>query len=81
MKTTLERTALELLGLPASARAMLAEKLLASLEEEEPSEENDNAWKREALKRYRAFRAGKTKPRPHEEVMREAYRLVQPTGK
>jgi putative addiction module component (TIGR02574 family) len=76
MKTALERTALELLGLPASARAMLAEKLLASLEDDEPSEKIENAWKSQALTRYRASRAGKTKPRPHEEVMRDARRLV-----
>jgi putative addiction module component (TIGR02574 family) len=60
---------------------MLAERLLASLEDDEPSEEIDNAWKKEALNRYQAFRAGKSKPRPHEEVMREAYRLVHPTAK
>ena len=81
MKTTLERTALELLGLPASARAMLADKLLASLEDDEPSEEIEKAWKREALRRYRAFKAGKTKPLPHEEVMREAYRLARTKAK
>ena len=60
MKATLEKTALELLGLSASSRALLAEKLLASLEDEEPSEEAENAWKREALKRYRALKAGKS---------------------
>ena len=77
MKTTLERTALELLGLPASARAVLAQKLLASLEDDEPSEGIEKAWKGEALKRYRAFKAGKAKPRPHEDVIREAYGLVK----
>jgi putative addiction module component (TIGR02574 family) len=77
MKTTLEKTALELLGLPASTRAMLAEKLLASLEEEAPSEKVEKAWKKEVLKRYRAFKAGKVTVRPHAEVMRDAYRLVK----
>jgi len=56
---------------------MLAEKLLASLEDDEPSQEIEKAWKSEAMKRYRAFKAGKTKPRPHVEVMREAYRLAR----
>ncbi|HEY9174158.1 MAG TPA: addiction module protein [Verrucomicrobiae bacterium] len=76
MKMTLERTALDLLGLPSSSRAFLAEKLLASLEDEEPSDEVERAWKKEALKRHRAFKSGKVAVRPHAEVMREAYRLV-----
>ena len=77
MKTTLEKTALELLGLSASSRAVLAEKLLASLEEEEPSLEIEKAWKKEALKRYKAFKTGKVTPRRHGEVMRAAFRLVK----
>jgi len=77
MKTTLERTALELLGLPATARAVLAEKLLASLEDDEPSEEIERAWKKEALKRYSAYQSGETKPLPHEEVMRELHDAVK----
>lgn len=76
MKTTLEKTALNLLGLPTSSRAVLAEKLLASLEDNEPSEEIERAWNKEALKRYKAFKAGKTKVLPHAEVMRDAYRAV-----
>jgi len=72
MKTTLEKTALNLLGLPTSSRAVLAEKLLASLEDEEPSEEIEKAWNKEALKRYKAFKSGKVKVLSHDEVMREA---------
>ena len=67
---------MDLLGLPSASRAFLAEKLLASLEDEEPSDATERAWKKEALKRYRAFKTGKTVVRPHAEVMREAYRLV-----
>jgi len=70
------RTTLELLGWPASTRAMLAEKLLASLEEEEPSEQIEKAWKKEASKRYKAYKAARVTTRPHAEVMREALRLV-----
>ena len=76
MKITLEKTALDLLGLPSSSRAFLAEKLLASLEDDEPSDKIEQAWKKEASRRYRAFKSGKVVPRPHAEVMREAYRLV-----
>jgi len=72
-----EKKALELLGLSSSARAMLAEKLLASLEDEEPSEEIETAWKRESLKRYKSFKAGKTAGRSHAEVMRDAQRLIR----
>lgn len=78
---TLEKTALELLGLPTASRAMLAEKLLASLERDEPSEEIEKAWKKEALRRYRAFKAGKSAARPHAEVMRDAYRLARSKAK
>jgi Putative addiction module component len=76
MKTTLEKTALDLLGLPTSARAMLAEKLLASLEKDEPSDAIERAWNKEALKRYKAFKAGKVKVLSHADVMRDAYLAV-----
>jgi hypothetical protein len=81
MKMTLEKTALDFLGLPSASRALLAEKLLASLEDDEPSGETERAWKKEAMKRYRAFKSGKTVVRPHAEVMREAYRLVSAPSK
>jgi hypothetical protein len=77
MKTTLEKTALELLGLSSSSRALLAEKLLARLEDEEPSKEIEKAWRKEALKRYKAFESGKTTPRKHADVRRDAFRLVK----
>jgi len=76
MKTTLEKTALDLLGLPMSSRAMLAEKLLASLENDEPSGPIERAWNKEALKRYKAFKAGKVKVIPHADAMRDAYLAV-----
>jgi putative addiction module component (TIGR02574 family) len=76
MKTTLEKTALNLLGLPTASRAVLAEKLLASLEDDEPSLEIETAWNKEALKRYKTFKAGKVKVLPHAEVMRAAYRAI-----
>ena len=76
MKITLEKTALELLGLPTSSRALLAEKLLASLEADEPSDKIERAWKKEALIRYQAFKSGKAAVRPHAEVMRDAFRLA-----
>ncbi len=77
MNATLEKKALDLLGLSTSSRAFLAEKLLASLEDHEPSEEVERAWKKEALRRYRALKSGKTKARPHAEVMRDAQKLLK----
>ena len=76
MKTTLEKTALNLLGLPTASRAVLAEKLLASLEDEEPSQEIEKAWNKEALRRYKAFKTGKVKILPHSEVMHDAYLAI-----
>ena len=77
MKTRLEQAAIELLALPANSRAMLAEKLLASLEDDEPSPDVERAWKREVVKRYKAFKAGKATPVRHEVIMREAYRMAR----
>jgi len=77
MNATLEKKALDLLGLPTTSRAFLAEKLLASLEDDEPSEEVERAWKKEASRRYKALKTGKVKARPHAEVMRDAYKLLK----
>jgi hypothetical protein len=73
VKTTLDRAALELLGLPASARAILADRLLANLESDEPSGEIEKAWKREALKPCRAFDEGKLTERNAAESLQDAY--------
>ncbi len=77
MNAILEKKALDLLGLPITSRAILAEKLLASLEDDEPSEAIELAWKKEASRRYKALKAGKVKARPHAEVMRDAYKLLK----
>jgi putative addiction module component (TIGR02574 family) len=77
MNAILERRALELLGLPIHSRALLAEKLLASLEDESESEEVAEAWKKEALRRYKAMKSGKTKAHSHAEVMRDARKLLK----
>lgn len=57
------------LALPPDNRAALAEKLLESLDDEGRAE-IDAAWAEEAEKRIRAFREGKTKATPADEVMR-----------
>jgi putative addiction module component (TIGR02574 family) len=77
MSTATKQLYLEVLGLPQKTRAKLAEKLLASLEDDEPSQAVDRAWNREALRRYRAYKAEKSKARPHSEVMRDAYEMLK----
>jgi putative addiction module component (TIGR02574 family) len=57
------------LALPAKSKARLAEQLLSSLEEQERAD-IDRAWAVEADRRLRAFRAGRMKSYPAEEVFR-----------
>ena len=57
------------MALPRADRARLAERLLASLDEEP---EVDQAWREEVRRRLEAFRAGEMQTISREEVMREA---------
>ena len=53
--------------LPAAERADLAQRLFASLEDEEPAgtdDEVDQEWVAEAERRYERYRAGKTRSVP-----------------
>ena len=68
---------LDLLGLPASGRAMIAERLLTSLEENDASADVEAAWTEEALRRYEDLTAGRSTCRPAEDVMRDAYRALE----
>jgi putative addiction module component (TIGR02574 family) len=81
MSAITEKLLLEILGLPVKTRAFLAQQLLDSLEEEEPSEEVERAWKKEVQRRYKDYKAGKTVGRPHQEVMQEAYRILKQTSR
>ena len=71
MAMTVEQLALELLGLPASSRALLAEKLIASLEETEDPEA-ENLWRREIERRQREIDEGKVQCIPAEEALQKA---------
>ena len=51
MTTTEKKVAMKLLSLPASSRALLAEKLIESLDETEDSHVEEQ-WGREARSRY-----------------------------
>ena len=68
---TIEQLAMELLGLPAKQRAQLAEKLIASLEEEGAGEV-DAIWAEEADRRLRQVEAGEATLRPAEAVLADA---------
>ena len=67
----LEEITLELLRLPSSQRALLAEKLLASLEEDS-HHDVESLWLAEAEKRFQEIQTGVVQGRPAEEVLREA---------
>jgi putative addiction module component (TIGR02574 family) len=61
----------EALRLSGKDRARLAETLLRSLDE--PSDDEIRMlWAKEGLRRYRAFKAGKSKAIPAEEALRIA---------
>ena len=59
----------EVLSLPHSTRALIAQELLESLEEE--TSEVETAWAEEAERRYEEIKSGKVKTIPGEEVLRK----------
>lgn len=68
---TVKKIALELLGLPAESRALLAEKLIESLDEKQ-DKDIEAVWIKEAKRRSREIKNGKVKCRPAKDVLREA---------
>jgi hypothetical protein len=66
----MERLAIELLGLPPSAPALLAKQLLASLNEPETPEVSDQ-WLDEAKRRASELIDGHVQGVPAEEVFRD----------
>ncbi|MGO8745476.1 MAG: addiction module protein [Thermoguttaceae bacterium] len=70
MSTDLGQIALELLGLPAKSRAMLAHKLIESLEEED-SPDTTNLWIEAAKRRAKELDGGTEPGIPAEEVFRQ----------
>ena len=67
MTLDLEQVTQTALSLPSNARAILAERLLQSLDDEEFSD-IDEAWIKEAEKRYQELRQGKVAGIPAHEV-------------
>jgi putative addiction module component (TIGR02574 family) len=73
-----EQVISEAMTLPHDARALVAERLLASLEEDEPL---SPAWRREVNRRTADLDAGRTKAIPLDEAFArvdEALRKVRP---
>jgi putative addiction module component (TIGR02574 family) len=61
---------MELIGLPAKSRAVLAHKLIESLEEDEPRDAT-REWIEEAKRRIKDFDEGRSQGIPAEDVFRE----------
>jgi putative addiction module component (TIGR02574 family) len=66
--TELEKDALQL---PPRDRAELAAQLIASLEADEEAD-TEAQWLEEAERRYQAYRDGKLKSKPAQQVFRDA---------
>ena len=75
MPLTLDQITEEAIKLPPESRALLADKLVQSLESEEPDEIHQ-LWSAEAIRRRDEIRAGQVKPIPGDQVIEEARRLV-----
>lgn len=75
MRLTFDELSEEAMQLPAASRALLAEKLIESLNAEE-LDEIQRVWTAEAIRRRDEIRSGQVKPIPGEEVLSEVRRLV-----
>lgn len=75
MPLTLDQIAEEAMRLPPASRALLADKLVESLETEE-LDEIQRLWSAEAIRRRDEIRSGQVKPIPGEQVIEEVRRLV-----
>jgi putative addiction module component (TIGR02574 family) len=75
MPLTIDQLEQEAMQLPAPSRALLAEKLVESLDAGE-LDEIQKRWVAEALRRRDEVRSGRVKPIPGEQVLAEARRKV-----
>lgn len=74
MRSEAEELEAAALSLPRSERAKLAERLIASLDEDAEVEE---AWVAEVRRRLDAYRKGQIQAVPAEDVLTEARRRIQ----
>ena len=75
MPLTLDQITEEAIKLPPESRALLADKLVQSLELEEPNE-IQQIWSAEAIRRRDEIRSGQVRSIPGEQVIEEVRRLV-----
>jgi putative addiction module component (TIGR02574 family) len=75
MSLTLDQITEEAMQLPATSRALLADKLVESLESE-GLDEIQRLWSAEAIRRRDEIRSGPVQAIPGEEVLEEVRRLV-----
>jgi putative addiction module component (TIGR02574 family) len=75
MALTLDQLANEAMQLPAESRALLAEKIVESLDLAQ-TEEIQRLWADEAIRRRDDVRSGRVQPIPGDEVFAEVRRIV-----
>ena len=71
MSMTMEQLTVELLGLPVQHRALLAEKLIASLDDK-AMPDTEGLWIKEAERRFKEIQDGIAVCRPAEEILHDA---------
>ena len=75
MPLTLDQITEEAIKLPPASRALLAGRLVQSLELED-TDEIQQLWSAEAIRRRDEIRSGQVQPVPGEQVIEEVRRLV-----
>ena len=75
MPFTVDQLAEEAMQLPSASRALLAERLVASLDVAE-NDEIQRLWAAEAIRRRDEVRSGRVQPIPGEQVLAEVRRTV-----
>jgi hypothetical protein len=75
MPLTLEQLAEEAMQLPSASRALLAERMVESLDLAD-SDEIPRLWASEAIRRRDEIRSGRVQPMPGDEVLAEVRRIV-----
>ena len=71
MSSKIQELENELLSLPPQERAIIAEHIIRSLDDEEDTEV-EQLWIAEAERRYKEYKEGKVKARPASLVFKEA---------
>ena len=77
MPLSLDQITEEAIKLPPASRALLADKLVQSLESEDEGE-IQQLWSAEAIRRRDEIRSGQVQPIPGEQVIEEVSRLGRP---